>query len=126
MIDWLVEKKRQGYGMPNSVSRLLEMKAFMRGKLQEWNCRAGQNTLIIRTDGTLAPCFPMYNATFDWGTVGNPRFESAQLREMKQTCQPHCFSTLNHIVAYCYNDARVIRWLLRQAVRGCQGVTNFE
>jgi hypothetical protein len=26
----------------------------------EWNCRAGQNNLIIRTDGTVAPCFPMY------------------------------------------------------------------
>jgi hypothetical protein len=29
----------------------------MRGKLQDWDCRAGQNSLIIRTDGTLAPCF---------------------------------------------------------------------
>jgi hypothetical protein len=26
----------------------------------EWNCRAGQNNVIIRTDGTVAPCFPMY------------------------------------------------------------------
>src|SRR5579872_6837798 len=25
----------------------------------EWNCRAGQNNVIIRTDGTVAPCFPM-------------------------------------------------------------------
>ena len=29
----------------------------------EWNCRAGHNNVIIRTDGTLAPCFPMYGAT---------------------------------------------------------------
>ena len=112
--------------MPNSVSRLLEMKEFMRGKTQEWNCRAGQNTLIIRTDGTLAPCFPLYNATCDWGTVENHRFDSKQLGSMKQECQPHCFSTLNHIVAYCYNDARVIRWLLQQALNRFQGVSNFE
>jgi len=45
---------------------------------------------------------------------------------MKRSCQPHCFSTLNHIVGYCYDEARVIRWLFQQAVRGFQGVTNFE
>jgi hypothetical protein len=44
--------------MVNSVRRLEEMKAFMRGKLQQWDCRAGQNSLIMRTGDTLAPCFP--------------------------------------------------------------------
>jgi len=126
VLDWLVEKKRQGYKMPNSASRLAEMKKFMRGKVQEWSCRAGQNTLIIRTDGTLAPCFPLYNATYDWGTVENPRFDTKQLKAMKVECQPHCFSTLNHIVAYCYNDDRIIKWLLKQAMNRFQGVTNFE
>ncbi len=126
LIDWLVAKKRAGYKMPNSVARLLEMKEFMRGKTQEWNCRAGQNTLIIRTDGTLAPCFPMYNELYDWGTVENHKFDRQQLGALKQECQPHCFSTLNHIVAYCYNDARVIRWLLKQALNRFQGVSNFE
>jgi hypothetical protein len=37
----------------------------------EWNCRAGQNNVIIRTDGTVAPCFPMYASTFDWETSIN-------------------------------------------------------
>jgi len=49
-----------------------------------------------------------------------------QLGPMKQDCQPHCFSTLNHIVAYCYNDARVIRWLVKRVLNRFQGVTNFE
>lgn len=31
-----------------------------------WNCRAGQNNVIIRTDGTVAPCFPMYPSTYPW------------------------------------------------------------
>ena len=62
----------------------LNEKAFMRGKLQEWDCRAGQNSLIIRTDGTLAPCFPMYNANHFWGVAGNPCFEKQQLADIKQ------------------------------------------
>src|SRR5260370_38752878 len=33
----------------------------------EWNCRAGQNNVIIRTNGTVAPSFPVYGATFGWG-----------------------------------------------------------
>ena len=128
VLDWLIEKQKSGYGMLNSVERLAEMKRFLRGAHQEpWNCRAGQNTLIIRVDGTLAPCFPMYSATHDWGTVGTPKFDPAQLSEMKASCEPNCFSTLNHIVGWCYNDARVIKWLARQARHGFQGVRgNFE
>ncbi|MGD1097770.1 MAG: hypothetical protein ABSB35_38000 [Bryobacteraceae bacterium] len=103
LVDWLIEKKKAGYKMVNSASRLDEMRLFMRGKVQEWNCRAGFNSLIVRTDGTLAPCFPMYNATYDWGTIENHKFETKHLTEMKKSCQPHCFSTLNHILAYCYN-----------------------
>ena len=100
------------------------------GDLQfaEWNCRAGQNNVIIRTDGTVAPCFPMYSATFDWGNIDQPKFDSAQLSGMKQTCQRHCFSTLNHNLAYCYNDARVIKWLWSNVIRNKfqGGVRSFE
>lgn len=126
-VDWIIEKNRQGYKMVNSTQRLKDMKDFMRGKLQEWNCRAGQNSLIIRVDGTLAPCFPLYSATCDWGTIENPKFVAGPLHEMKKGCQPHCFSTLNHNLAFCYNDARVIKWVTRQALRGFQGCTgSFE
>jgi MoaA/NifB/PqqE/SkfB family radical SAM enzyme len=127
LIDWLIDRHRQGYRIANSVERLAQMKDFMDGGLEDWNCRAGQNTLIIRTDGTLAPCFPMYSASHDWGTIEQPKFERAQLAEMKRSCQPHCFSTLNHIVAYGYNDRRVIKWMLRQALGGFQGIKgNFD
>jgi MoaA/NifB/PqqE/SkfB family radical SAM enzyme len=123
VIDWLIEKQRSGYGMLNSVERLAEMKRFVRGAHYEpWNCRAGQNTVIIRVDGTLAPCFPMYSATNDWGVVGRPKFDGAQLAEMKVTCEPNCYSTLNHIVGWCYDDGRVIRFVLKQARHGFQGV----
>ena len=126
LVAWLIEKKKSGYKMVNSASRLHEMRLFMRGKIQEWNCRAGQNSLIVRTDGTLAPCFPTYSATHDWGEIEHHKFEAKQLQEMKKSCQPHCFSTLNHILAFCYNDARVIRWMFRQALNRFQGTTNFD
>src|SRR6266567_553639 len=90
-------------------------------------CRAGQNWLIIRTNGTLAPCFPMYNASYDWGTVANQKFDVKQLSEMKKGCEPNCFSTLGYNVAYCYSAARVMKWLWKQAMNGFQGVTgSFE
>lgn len=123
LIDWIIDKNRRGYKMVNSIKRLNDMKAFLRGKVEPWNCRAGQNSIIIRTDGTLAPCFPMYSATQDWGTIENHKFDVSQLNEMKQTCQTHCFSTLNHNLGFCYNDSRVIRWVLQQAKHGFQGVT---
>jgi MoaA/NifB/PqqE/SkfB family radical SAM enzyme len=94
---------------------------------KDWNCRAGQNNVVIRTDGTLAPCFPMYPATCDWGTVDGHKFDQAQLGAMKKTCQKHCFSTLNHNLGYCYNDARVLKWLWKQARNGFQsGARSFE
>jgi len=100
------------------------------GELQfaEWNCRAGQNNVIIRTDGTVAPCFPMYGATYDWGHIDQPRFDQQQLAGMKKTCQQHCFSTLNHNLAYCYNDARVIKWLWSNVIKNKfqGGVRSFE
>jgi hypothetical protein len=104
------------------VERLSQMKDFIKGDLEDWNCRAGQNSLIVRVDGTLAPCFPMYSAGYDWGTIENQKFEQKQLKNMKKECQKHCFSTLNHILAFCYNDRRVIHWLFRQAKNGFQGV----
>ena len=96
-------------------------------RFTDWNCRAGQNNVIIRTDGTLGPCFPMYSATYDWGTIDGHKFETAQLRDMKKTCEQHCFSTLNHNLGYCYNDARVIKWLWKQARNGFKnGARSFE
>jgi MoaA/NifB/PqqE/SkfB family radical SAM enzyme len=122
LVDWLIEKNRSGYKMVNSVKRLQGMKDFLRGKLEPWNCRAGQNSMIIRVDGSLAPCFPMYSAKHDWGVIGNHKFEVPQLNAMKQSCQTHCFSTLNHNLGFCYNDGRVVKWVLRQAAHAFQGV----
>jgi radical SAM protein with 4Fe4S-binding SPASM domain len=83
-------------------------------RFADWNCRAGQNNIVVRTDGTIAPCFPTYSSSFDWGTLDAPKLEAEQLSSMKKECQQHCFSTLNHNLAYCYDDARVIRYVWTQ------------
>lgn len=127
LLDWLSEKNRSGYKMVDSVARLQKMKAFVRGKGEHWGCRAGQNWLIIRTDGTVAPCFPMYNATYDWGVIGDHKFDVRQLNEMKKSCELNCFSTLGANLAYCYSGTRVMKWLAKQAMHGFQGATgSFE
>ena len=83
----------------------------------EWNCRAGQNNVMIRTDGTVAACFPMYALICDWGNRDQHKFDSGQLAGMKKTCQPHGFSTLKHNLAYGYNDARVIKFVATNLVK---------
>jgi MoaA/NifB/PqqE/SkfB family radical SAM enzyme len=122
LLDWLIEKQNSGWQMVNSTSRLAEMKSFIQRDLKSWGCRAGLSSLIIRTDGTIAPCFPMYSATHDWGTIENPKIDAAQLKSLKVNCESNCFSTLNHILSFCYDNTRVIKWLLRQASHGFQGV----
>jgi MoaA/NifB/PqqE/SkfB family radical SAM enzyme len=122
-----------GTGTNGDVSKVL---AAMPGIVQEpsgemhfteWNCRAGENNVIIRTDGTVAPCFPMYASTYDWGNIDRPNFEEKQLKSMKMTCERHCFSTLNHNLGYCYNDKRVIKWMWQHTKRGFQGgARSFE
>jgi len=121
-IQWLTEKQDSGYKMVNSNTRLWQMVSFMKGEHFPWNCRAGQNSMIIRVDGTLAPCFPMYMASYDWGVVGDHKFETKQLDKQKETCQTHCFSTLNHILGWCYNDQRVIKFFFKQLAHGFQGM----
>lgn len=121
LIDWLIEKNRSGYQMANSTVRLEDMKTFMRGKVEPWNCRAGQNAIVIRTDGTLGPCMTLYSATCDWGHIEKPAFDVHALDAMKVECQRNCFSTLNHTLGFCYDDIRAARFVLQQAARVFRG-----
>ncbi|MGH9559082.1 MAG: radical SAM protein [Bryobacteraceae bacterium] len=127
LIDWIIGKNRAGYKMVDSVQRLTEMKGFLRNQPEPWHCRAGHNSLIVRVDGTLAPCFPMYSSPYDWGFAGHHKFETRQLKEMKESCELQCFSTLNSVLALCYDNTRVIRYFIKNAKRGFQGVNgNIE
>jgi MoaA/NifB/PqqE/SkfB family radical SAM enzyme len=121
-----------GTGGGGEIDRILErtpgiVRTNGNVEFAKWNCRAGQNNVIVRTDGTVAPCFPMYSATYDWGNIDHFCFDRKQLSEMKETCQKHCFSTLNHNLGYCYNDARVLKFLWAQARNGFKGgARSFE
>lgn len=123
LIDWILEKHDAGYKMANPREQIVKMKQMMRGHVEPWSCRAGQNTLIIREDGSLAPCFPLYSATHDWGVAEEPKFELVQLDEMKKECTTRCYSTLNSIVGHCYDDLRVVQWIAKQAANRFRGVT---
>ncbi len=123
LLDYLNDKRAQGYKMVNPIQHMEDMKVLMRGEVPQWDCRAGQNSLIIRTDGTLSPCFPMYSATHDWGTIENHKFDVNQLDEMKKDCSKHCLSTCNYILGYCYDTGRVLSWAAKQARHGFKGVT---
>ena len=123
LLDYLIDKQRHGYKMANPIQHMIDMKTLLRGKVPQWPCRAGQNNLIIRPDGTLAPCFPMYSASYDWGTVGKHKFDVQQLDEMKKECSTHCLSTCNYILSHCYSSTRVIKWGVQQALRGFKGVS---
>src|SRR5437763_2765493 len=104
--------------MVNQSKHMQDMKQLMRGEVPPWNCRAGQNSLIIRTDGTLAPCFPMYSATHDWGVDGKHNLEVKQLDDMKVECTKHCLSTCNYILGYCYDTLRGRTWAAKRAMHG--------
>lgn len=124
LLDWLTEKNLNGYIMVNSAKHLQDMKLFMRGYVKPWNCRAGHNSLVIRTDGTLSPCFPMYSAKTDWGTIEKPKFDFVQLGEMKKECINHCLSTCQYVLGYYYNNAHVLGWITKQALHGFQGISD--
>lgn len=127
-LDWIIGRHEGGQRIVNPLSHLHEMKNLMRGEVkQNWNCRAGHNMLIIRVDGALAPCFPMYSATHDCGSVSDHRFDHKQLDEMKGVCTKRRLSTCNYIPGFCYNTRRVARWGMKQAMRGFKGVSGvFE
>jgi MoaA/NifB/PqqE/SkfB family radical SAM enzyme len=42
VLDYLIDKQRQGYKMVDSIPRLQNMKGFMRGVGEHWGCRGGQ------------------------------------------------------------------------------------
>jgi MoaA/NifB/PqqE/SkfB family radical SAM enzyme len=129
-LGWNGDGSRTNGNISREIEGMPGIRQDENGELHfaEWNCRAGQNNVIIRTDGTVAPCFPMYASSYDWGNIDGHKFEAKQLADMKKTCQEHCFSTLNHNLAYCYNDARVIKFVWTNLVKNRMqgGARSFE
>ncbi|MCX7823188.1 MAG: radical SAM protein [Syntrophobacterales bacterium] len=125
LVDWLIEKNKAGYTMVNSIEHLAAMKDFIRGRLKPWKCRAGEITMVIRLDGTFSPCFEMYGAKEDWGSLfEGPRFDRKALDEMKKKCSPHCLSTCN-FQAYHYTKSYLytLQWVIKHAYSDFLGVS---
>lgn len=119
VIDWVIGRNRRGYPMVNSVEHLQAMKSFVRKNNVPWKCRAGKNSLVIRVDGTLAPCFELYASKKDWGTVDAPSLDHERLNEQKKECNEVCLSTCNYQVSHYYGSyARGLEWVVKHFHKG--------
>ena len=111
LLDWLIEKQQKGWPMVNSVAHLREFKRRMRGNMPPWDCRAGHNGALIRTDGTLSPCFDLITYDHDWGRIWEPKFDEDALKEVKRKCLLNCSSTCYHTMASYYSMRYLPQWI---------------
>jgi MoaA/NifB/PqqE/SkfB family radical SAM enzyme len=116
LFDWLIQKQREGWPMVNPIEHLQTFKSRMRGEIGTWDCRAGINGALIRTDGTLSPCFDMICGEQGWGRIWEPRFNRKELESLKKDCAPLCSSTCYHTMGSYYKFASLGEWV-RKHVR---------
>ena len=118
LLDWIIEKQRQHWPIVNSVKHLQALKDRMRGRMQLWECRAGQNGLLIRPDGTLSPCFDMITLDYDWGRIWEPRFDREALLRLKEQCLPLCSSTCFYNLSHYYDSYTIPELVLKHMRMG--------
>jgi len=111
LLDWIIYKQRQGWPMVNSIEHLQAFKHRMRGRMQPWDCRAGQNGALIRPDGTLSPCFDMISYDHDWGKIWEPHFDMEELKKLKEKCSPLCSSTCFCTMGHYYKLHTIPEWV---------------
>jgi MoaA/NifB/PqqE/SkfB family radical SAM enzyme len=125
LVDWLIEKNIEGYVMVNSVEHLLAMKSFIRRELGPWACQAGKLSMVIRLDGSFAPCFELYGSDEDWGNIyDGARFDPDRLSKIKQHCSLKCLSTCNFQV--CHYSSSLLysfQWLAKHAYSNVLGTS---
>lgn len=111
LLDWTIEKYRQGWPMVNSIEHLKAFKERMRGRMRPWDCRAGHNGALIRPDGSLSPCFDLITYDHDWGCIWEPRFDERELQAVKEKCLPLCSSTCFYTMGHYYNLHAIPEWV---------------
>ena len=111
LLDWIINKQRQGWPMVNSMQHIKAFKQRMRGRMRLWDCRAGHNGALIRPDGTLSPCFDLITYDHDWGRVWEPNFDEEELRAVKEKCLHLCSSTCFYTMGHYYNLRFFPRWI---------------
>jgi len=118
LFDWIIEKQEKGWPMVNPVMHLRAFKRRMRGRIDVWDCRAGHNGALVRTDGTLSPCFDMICYDHGWGRIGEPRFSKEELDLLKEKCMSLCTSTCFHTMSFYYRMAAVPEWVRKHILVG--------
>jgi len=111
LLDWLIEKQRQGWPMVNPIEHLKAFKERMYGPMRPWDCRAGHNGALIRPDGSLSPCFDLITYDHDWGRIWEPRFVEQELRAVKERCLPLCSSTCFYTMGHYYDLHALPEWV---------------
>lgn len=118
LLNWIIERQHQHWPMVNSIKHLQAFKDRMRGRIQPWDCRAGQNGFLIRPDGTLSPCFDMITYDYNWGRVWEPFFDKGVLQSLKEKCLPLCSSTCFYNLGHYYNLHAVPEWVKKHVQVG--------
>jgi MoaA/NifB/PqqE/SkfB family radical SAM enzyme len=113
LLDWIIMKNLKGYTMVNSIAHLKAMKKRVRSIPVKWDCRAGHNEILIKTDGTLSPCFDLITYNYDWGRIWNPKFDSKELEKIKAECNKYCLSTCVFNLGFYYQPAEVLKWMFK-------------
>jgi MoaA/NifB/PqqE/SkfB family radical SAM enzyme len=113
LLEWIIDKQRQGWPMVNSIPHLQAFKGRMRGRMKPWDCRAGHNGALIRTDGTLSPCFDMITYDHDWGRIWEPRFHKEELQSLKEKCNLNCSSTCFYTMGHYYDMSTLPDWVMK-------------
>ncbi len=125
ILDWLIEKNLEGCTMVNSLEHLRAMKLFIRHRLPPWPCKAGKLSMVIRLDGSFAPCFELYGSKEDWGNIyEGPKFDPLKLAAQKQECSSHCLSTCNFQVNH-YSQSMLysLQWVAKHAYGSFFGIS---
>jgi MoaA/NifB/PqqE/SkfB family radical SAM enzyme len=115
LLDWLIDKQRQGWPMVNSIEHLKAFKDRMRHYMRFWDCRAGHNGALIRPDGTLSPCFDLLSYDHNWGRIWEPHFDEEELRAVKEKCVPLCSSTCFYTMGHYYNMRALPQWIRKHS-----------
>ena len=130
LLDWLIDKQRQGCKM---VEFHCSPAKHERLYARRWRAlgmpRRTELAGIIRTNGRSHRVFRFTTRPTIRGRLSNQKFDVQQLDEMKKGFEPQAaaFRRSGYNVAYCYDAARVMKWLFKQAQHGFQGVTgSFE
>jgi MoaA/NifB/PqqE/SkfB family radical SAM enzyme len=111
LLDWIIERQREGWPMVNSIEHFKAFKERMRGEMRPWDCRAGHNGALIRPDGTLSPCFDLISYDNDWGRIWEPKFDEEELLALKEKCLPHCSSTCFYTMGHYYHLSYLPEWI---------------